>query len=130
MPYMQIYLAPDTLTEARKARLAADATRLLADILGKRPEVTVVRIVATPAELWFVAGGPLPQLGRAAFAEVKITQGSNTEAEKARFLAEFQRLLVDIAGAMSAPTYTVIHEVPGTDWGYDGISQAGRRGRP
>lgn len=129
MPYLQIYV-PDTLTEAVRGELAADATRLLADLLGKRAEVTVVRIVATPAEQWFVAGGPLPQLGRAAFAEVKITRGSNSEPDKARFLAELHRLLAERLAPMSAPTYAVIHEVPGGDWGYDGLTQAGRGARP
>lgn len=130
MPYLQIHLTPDALTEARRAELAAGATRLLADILGKRPEVTVVRIVATPADQWFAAGGPLPRLGRAAYADLKITRGTNTEAEKARFLAELHRLLDEAAGPMSAPTYTVIHEIAGTDWGYDSLSQAERGARP
>ncbi|MDD4882243.1 MAG: nuclear transport factor 2 family protein [Gallionellaceae bacterium] len=132
MPYLQIYLAPDQLDAGGKARLAAGATRLLADVLRKRPEVTVVRIVATPADQWYAAGGPLSLLGRAAFADLKITRGTNTEAEKARFLAEFHRLLDDTAGPMSAPTYTVIHEIAGTDWGYDGLGQVerGGAGRP
>lgn len=130
MPYLQITLAPDSLDPAGRDRLAAAATRLLADLLNKRAEVTVVRIAATPASQWYGAGGPLPQLGRAAFAEVRITRGTNSDAEKARFLAELHRLLEAEAGPMSAPTYTVIQEVPRTDWGYDGLSQAERSGRP
>lgn len=130
MPYLEIHLTSEQLDAARKHGLAAGATRLLADILRKRPEVTVVQLVATPAQAWFAAGGPLPQLGRAAFAELKITQGSNTGEEKARFLAAFHRLLVDTVGPLTAPGYTVIHEVPGGDWGYDGLTQAERGGRP
>ncbi len=130
MPDLEIHLTPEQLDAARKHDLAAGATRLLADILRKRPEVTVVRLVATPAQGWFAAGGPLPQLGRAAFAELKITQGSNTGEEKARFLAAFHALLVDTVGPLAAPSYTVIHELPAGDWGYDGLTQAKRGGRP
>lgn len=129
MPYMRIYLATEQLDPATEARLAAGATRLLAELLRKRAEVTVVRVVATPNAQWYAAGDPLPRPGRAAFAEVAITRGSNTEAEKARFLAGFQRLIEAELGPMSAPTYTVIQEVPGSDWGYDGVSQAERKGR-
>jgi 4-oxalocrotonate tautomerase len=130
MPYLQIFLSPGQLNAAHQLQLAADATRLLDDILHKRPEVTVVQFVSTPSDAWFAAGSPLPQFGRAAYAEVKITQGSNSEAEKARFLAAFHRLLEDTVGLVSVPTYVVIHEIPCTDWGYDGISQAERGGRP
>ncbi len=130
MPYMRIDVAADTLEPALAQRLAEGATRLLADILRKRREVTVVRVVPVPAGLWFAAGAPLGQDGLAAFAEVRITRGTNTDAEKAWFLAEFQCLLTDSVGPLAAPVYTVIQEVANTDWGYDGLSQAERGGRP
>jgi 4-oxalocrotonate tautomerase len=130
MPYMHIHLSPGQLDVASKNRLAAGATRLLADILHKKPEVTVVQIEAASSEPWFTAGTPLLQHGRTAFSEVKITEGTNTKEEKSRFLAEFHRLLEDTVGRLSAPAYTVIHEVPRSDWGYDGLSQAERGGRP
>lgn len=130
MPYMQIDVSSDALEPVLAHRLAEGATRLLADILGKRREVTVVRVVSSPAEQWFAAGRSLHAGGRAAFAEVKITRGTNTVEEKARFLAEFQRLLEDTVGPLAAPVYTVIQEVANTDWGYDGLSQAERGGRP
>lgn len=130
MPYLEIHLTPDNLASDRQAELASGATRLLAELLGKRADLTVVRLVPTPTGQWFAAGGPLPQLGRAAHVELKITQGTNSESEKARFLAALHQLMVDTAGPLSAPTYTVIQEIPATDWGYDGVSQAARRTRP
>lgn len=128
MPYMQIDVSADALEPALAHRLAEGATRLLADILGKRREVTVVRVVPSTVVQWFAAGTSLHAGGRAAFAEVKITRGTNSDAEKARFLAEFQRLLDDNLGPLAAPVYTVIQEIANTDWGYDGLSQAERGG--
>lgn len=121
MPYVQLRIAAAQPFPA--ARLGAEATRLMAEVMGKRREVTVVEVVATDSA-WFVAGAPVS--GPAAYADIKITRGSNGEAEKARLLADFQRMLTEELGPLSAPAYVVIHEIPGTDWGYDGRAQASR----
>jgi len=121
MPYVQLRIAAAQPVPA--ARLGAETTRLMAEVMGKRREVTVVEVVATTSA-WFVAGAPVA--GPAAYADIKITRGSNSEAEKARLLADFQRMLTEELGPLSAPAYVVIHEIPGTDWGYDGQPQASR----
>jgi 4-oxalocrotonate tautomerase len=121
MPYIQIRLtAPDPVSSAR---LGAEASRLMAEVMGKRREVTVVEVVQ-PASDWFLAGVPIT--GPAAYADIKITQGTNSVAQKALLLAEFQHLLETELGPLAGPAYVVIHEIPATDWGYDGQSQASR----
>lgn len=130
MPYLDILVSPGALAEAAQARLAAGATRLFAEVLGKRADLTVVRIAADPAARWHVAGASLPGTGRAVFAEARITRGTNSAAEKARFLDGLHGLLAEAAGPLAAPAYIVIHELPAADWGYDGLSQAARGARP
>lgn len=121
MPYIQIRFS--TPYPVDTAALGETATRLMAEMLHKRREVTVVEVVPS-AGSWFVAGAPMT--GPSAYADIKITQGSNTEAEKARLLAAFEDLLHKALGRLAAPAYVVIHEIAATDWGYGGQPQATR----
>lgn len=150
MPYIHIRIASEYLPAGQIQQLSAGTTRLMADILRKRPELTVVTVETLAPERWFLAGQAIPSPRRArctlrsraltllaaqsqppagacaAMAEIRITQGSNTVEEKAAFLAAFDRLLGDCLGDFDTPAYVVFHEVPGSDWGYDGMSQAQR----
>lgn len=122
MPYVQIRLS--AAPADCHAHLGREATRLLGEVMGKRQEVTVVEVVPS-AGAWFLAGAPVA--GPAAYVDIKITRGTNDETQKARLLADFQSLLETSLGPLGAPAYVVIHEVPGSDWGYGGRSQASRQ---
>ncbi len=119
MPYVQIRLHQ----AANTSRLGEEATHLLVEVMRKRREVTVVEVV-TSQSLWYASGQPVT--GPAAYVDVKITRGTNSESDKASLLAKFQALLARELGPLAAPAYVVIHEIPATDWGYDGQSQATR----
>ena len=121
MPYIQIRLT--TEQPVSSARLGAESSRLMAEVMGKRREVTVVEVVQTSSD-WFLAGAVIT--GPAAYVDIKITQGTNSVAQKALLLAEFQRLLETELGPLAAPAYVVIHEIPASGWGYDGLPQANR----
>ena len=149
MPYIHIRVASEYLSPHQIRQLSQGTTRLMNERLRKRPDLTVVTVETLPPERWFLAGAPIPTRGHctrtarplrwlagasplptgacAAMAEIKITQGSNSAEEKAAFLADFHRLLGDCLGPLDTPAYVVIHDVPGSDWGYDGASQAQRR---
>jgi len=125
MPYVQVRFAAPDLLPATERVIAEQATNLMAEVMGKRAEVTVIEIVRCDPARWFAAGRPVA--GPAAYADIKITRGTNTEAQKAALLADFYTMLGRALGPLAAPNYVVIHEVAGTDWGYDGLPQAGRK---
>jgi len=121
MPYLQIRLLSQQ--PVNSSRLGEEATRLMAEVMRKRREVTVVEVVATQSA-WHTGGEPVT--GPAVYVDIKITRGTNSESEKSRLLAEFQALLERELGPLAAPAYIVIHEIPASDWGYGGLSQASR----
>lgn len=127
MPTLKLKLAPP-LAPGRHAALAQALTRIAAHHLGKRAEVTAVLIEALPAAQWFV-GGRQPQRPTA-LLEIDITRGTNTPPEKESFIeaafAELQRQLAP-DGALEEASYVIVRELPATDWGYDGVTQAERR---
>ncbi len=124
MPFVRI-----TLTTAAaplvQQRIAAGFTRLMAEVLGKKAELTAI-LVESPAGLWTIGG---EAVARAAHVEALVTAGTNSAAQKADFLAAARALLAAELGALPTATYAVVRDMPADDWGYDGLSQAARAGR-
>jgi len=127
MPTLQLKLYPPMPDEVQ-ATLARELTALTAEQLGKRAEVTALMIECLPAPRWHIGGQP-PR-GPTAWLEVSITAGTNTAAEKAAFIeAAFALLRRRLAGAgrLEEASYVSVHELPATDWGYGGRTQAARQ---
>ena len=56
MPYVNIKITKEGVTEQKKAALIKGVTRLLADELGKNPETTVVVIDEVDTDNWGIGG--------------------------------------------------------------------------
>lgn len=56
MPYVNIKITKEGATPDQKARLIQGATKLLADILGKNPQTTVVVIDEVETDNWGIGG--------------------------------------------------------------------------
>ena len=127
MPTLQLKISP-LQNPPRYQSLARALTELTAQLLGKRQEVTAVMIEDLPAAQWFVGGRQVP--GPTACLEISITQGTNTAQEKAAFIAAaFAELQSQLGAgqALESASYVIVREVPATDWGYGGQTQAARK---
>lgn len=127
MPTLQLKISP-MQNLARYQSLAHALTELTAQLLGKRKEVTAVMVEDLPATRWYVGGRAVP--GPTACLEISITQGTNTAQEKAAFIAAaFAELQTQLgAGQPLEPaSYVIVRELPATDWGYGGQTQAARK---
>jgi 4-oxalocrotonate tautomerase len=129
MPTLLLRVTPLQNPE-RYAELAAELTDLTVSVLHKRREVTAVVVEDLPLARWHIAGQTVNQ--PAAWLQIDITAGTNTTEEKARFVAEAWALLTHRLsageGAMLAEaSYVTVRELPATDWGYGGCTQAQRQ---
>lgn len=127
MPTLQLKLSPPRDT-ALYPSLARALTAITADLLGKRPEVTAVLIDALPATHWYVGAQVVP--GPTAWLDISITAGTNTPAQKAAFIdAAFALLQREWGGdqPLAPASYVIVRELPATDWGYGGQTQAARQ---
>ncbi len=99
----------------------------IGDLLAKRREVTSVLVESVASDGWCINGEP-PADARTTpvHVEILITAGTNSSAEKSRMIAAMHALLGEELGALPAASYVVIHELPATDWGYAGCTQAAR----
>lgn len=128
MPILTLKLSAHANLKNANA-LARDLTALSTQVLHKRADVTSVIFQRVTAQEWWVGGDAsdevLMQL------DIRVTQGTNTESEKATFVAEaFALLSKHLAEGqqMHTTSYISVQELAATDWGYGGYTQQQRRG--
>ncbi|MBS7808698.1 tautomerase family protein [Variovorax sp. PCZ-1] len=124
MPTLHLRLAP-LLNPPHYTALAQQLTALTARVLHKRPEVTAVMIDDMPAARFCVGGAASDQ--PVACLEIDITAGTNTMQEKQQFVHEAHALLRRLLGDLHEASYVIVRELPATDWGYAGLTQAQRQ---
>lgn len=127
MPTLTLKVSPPQPADRHHA-LAAALTRITAETLGKRAEVTAVMIDDVDASRWHVGGHALTRAS--AWLEICITAGTNTAEQKAAFIAtahdELRRQLAGDA-TLEPASYVIVHELPASDWGYGGVTQRARQ---
>ncbi|MEA2953477.1 MAG: 4-oxalocrotonate tautomerase [Alphaproteobacteria bacterium] len=126
MPFVSVKIAGEPASPAQKSALQSGLTELMGRVMRKVPALTAVAIEQIPSADWTV-GGAAPASGRAAHVDVKVTEGTNSPAEMARFVKEAHALLKTTLGELPEATYVVIHEIPAMVWGYGGLTQEARR---
>lgn len=128
MPLLQLDIASLAFSPEQGQALRGGLTTLMADVLHKRADLTVVSVSRHRPEAWSVGGLALADEAWSASLQVFITAGSNDEDERARFIAAADALIHEVMqGPAAAPLYVVVHEVPPGSWGYDGLTQAARK---
>lgn len=128
MPLLHLRIAAPPDPELA-ARAAAVVHRHTVEQLGKRPDLIAISVEFVDPATWFVggralAGGPG---GRRSFSlEVKVTDETNTKAEKADFIAAVFAALERCLGPLHAESYVHVHDVRAGAYGYGGRTQEWR----
>lgn len=125
MPFVSLKIAGPELTPVQKRALQTGFTELMAGPMRKVHDLTAVAIESIETSDW--STGARPSEGRSAYAEVKVTQGTNSPREMRQFIAEGHALLTATLGTLPEATYVVVHEIPAQAWGYAGKTQEARR---
>ena len=128
MPFAHLKVGlPDDQQPVPAAELSKTITRLTAEILHKKPEVTAVQVERVPAAGWFIADRTLAEHGKASFnLRISITEGTNTKDEKALYVAAVFEALGKTLGALHPASYVLVDEVHGDAYGYGGLTQEHR----
>ena len=124
-----ITLRTSTLLPEPTIDALAEGLSLLSErVLRKDITVTVVRFEG-PDQLdkWYMGGRRHTGDEALVTLSVVVTKGTNTEDEKAAWIAEARNLLANHIGRCISPSYISILELDGTNWGYDGLTQRQRQ---
>lgn len=122
MPFLRLTLRPEP-SEENALNLAKELTVLMQDVLRKNAELTSVLVEGTSGT-WTIGSQGCEV---ACHLEARITAGTNDDLQKERFIQEAMRVLKERLGSIHPASYVVISEIPATDWGFDGRTQASRR---
>ncbi len=126
MPFARLTLVPAP-SQDQIDSLHKDITGLIASVLRKRHDLTSVLVETPVPAAWSIDA---MARGAAAHLEVFVTAGTNTEVEKRQFIRSAMDTLRNVVPGLPEATYVVVHELPGTDWGYDGQTQFERSASP
>jgi 4-oxalocrotonate tautomerase len=123
MPILNVKIAAEKSPELT-AQVAATLIELTSRILKKKPEVTAIAIDYVSPNSWIIGGIPLSVQGKSSFYfDIKITDETNTKAEKEQYIreafAEFARLL----GNVHEESYIYVQDVRAASYGYGGRTQ-------
>ena len=109
------------------ARAAAIVHRHTTEILGKQPDLIAVAVDFVDPATWFIAGQSLARQGRRSFQlEIKVTDETNTKAEKARFIEAVYAAFETLFGPLHEESYIYVQDVRATAYGYAGLTQEHR----
>ncbi len=127
MPMITIrYVTPRPSPELTP-EIAALASRLSTEILGKDPGVTAVLVEAADPGSWFIAGRRPTEQGLSAFwLDINITAGTNTKAETTAFVKAAYERMAELLGPLHEECYVHVHATDGDAYGYGGRTQNGR----
>jgi len=123
------------LTLKVAAPRSASLSRTLSDglveatarVLRKNPDITAVAIDYVPPEHWIVGGRSLAEQGQVSFLlDIKVVDGTNTNDEKALYLAEVFAFMRMVLGDLHEESYVLVHEVPADAYGFGGLTQEHR----
>jgi 4-oxalocrotonate tautomerase len=126
MPFLHLRVGR-SLTQAQTQSLAERLTAITHEHLHKRAEVTAVQIEPVAPTQWFIGATSLATLELASFQlEIQVTEGTNTKAEKAAWIAAIWAAMKQALGALHPASYAVIQEVRADAWGFGGVTQERR----
>ena len=130
MPILNVKISAKKSADMSK-RISALLLELTTNILGKDPRVTSIAIDYVDPEDWIVGGQSLSEQGKASvYFDIKITDETNTKAEKARYIREafdgFEKLL----GHLHEESYIYVQDVRAASYGYGGKTQEFRFQHP
>jgi 4-oxalocrotonate tautomerase len=123
MPILNVKIAAPKSAELN-ARIAATLSELTSRILKKKPEVTAIAIDYIDPDAWFVGGVPLSEQGKTSFYfDIKITDETNTKAEKEQYIQESFAAFARLLGNVHEESYIHVQDVRAGSYGYGGRTQ-------
>lgn len=129
MPILNVLLSGPAHAQTTR-EVATLLSELTAQLLHKKPELTSIAVRYVDPEHWVVGGRTLAEQGRSsAYVDIKITDETNTRAEKAAYIQAVFDGLSALLPNLHHESYIHVHDVRAGAYGYGGLTQAYRAER-
>lgn len=123
MPILNVLISGPE--QAQTTQLVAEMlANCTSQILRKKPELTSIAIRYIEPEHWIVGGQSLAAQGKSsAYVEIKITDETNTRAEKAAYIHAVYDGLLKLMPNLHHESYIHVDDVRAGAYGYGGKTQ-------
>ncbi|HMN78756.1 MAG TPA: 4-oxalocrotonate tautomerase family protein [Burkholderiaceae bacterium] len=126
MPFLNVKVSARRSPELG-TRIAALLLELTTRILGKQPQLTSIAIEYADPDDWFVGGRSLTEQRKSSFYfDIRITDETNTKAEKARYIREAFDGFAELLGDLHEESYIHVIDARAAAYGYGGRTQEAR----
>lgn len=123
MPYLNVRIAMEKSSSIAD-KITSSLLTHTTEILGKKPEVTSIEVDFVNPDLWFIGGSRVSEQNTITFyLNIKVTDGTNTKAEKARYIKEVFSDFESILGAIAPASYILVDDIRADSWGFQGKTQ-------
>jgi 4-oxalocrotonate tautomerase len=130
MPILNVKVSAKK-SEKMTKDIAGILLELTTRILGKKPEVTSIAIDYVDPQDWIVGGRSLTEQGKSSiYFDIKITDETNTKAEKEKYIAEAFNAFAGLLGNLHEESYIYVQDVRAAAYGYGGKTQEYRYQHP
>jgi 4-oxalocrotonate tautomerase len=130
MPILNVKVSAKKSPELTQS-ISGILLELTSRILNKKREVTSISIDYVDPDDWIVGGRSLTELGKSSiYFDVKITDETNTKAEKAQYIREAFDAFSTLLGNLHEVSYIYVEDVRATAYGYGGKTQEYRYHHP
>ena len=126
MPYLNVRIAMNESSSVSE-KIVTTLMKRTSELLGKKSEVTSIAVDFVAPNLWFVGGARMSDQNAVTFyLDIKVTDGTNTKAEKAEYVKKVFSDFETILGPITPASYIVIHDIRADSWGFQGKTQEHR----
>ena len=123
MPILNVKVSAKKTPELTQS-ISGILLELTSRILNKKREVTSISIDYIDPNDWIVGGRSLTELGKSSiYFDVKITDETNTKAEKTQYIREAFDAFSKLLGNLHEIRYIYVEDVRATAYGYGGKTQ-------
>jgi 4-oxalocrotonate tautomerase len=130
MPIINVKVSATRSPELTR-KIAGTISELTQRILHKDPKVTAIAIDYVDPQDWVVGGRTLAEQGRrSVYFDVKVTDETNTKAEKAQYVHEAFAAFAALLGDLHEESYIYVQDVRAAAYGYGGQTQEHRFQHP
>jgi len=123
MPILNVKVSAKKSAELTQS-ISGILLELTSRILHKQPEVTSIAISYVDPDDWIVGGRSLSEQGKSSiYFDIKITDETNSKAEKAQYIREAFDAFSGLLGNLHEVSYIYIDDVRASAYGYEGRTQ-------
>lgn len=123
MPILNVKVSA-TKSPALTRQISELLLELTTRILKKERRLTAIAIDYIEHDSWVVGGSLLSEQGKNSFYfDIKITDETNTKAEKAQYIREAFDGFARILGELHDESYVHVQDVRAASYGYGGLTQ-------